>query len=307
MHFYRLAGLAVASEISLPGAIVAPPPGAAAQIAIRFGPVPTDLENPGASGPTWAMSGDDFLLRVPGVARFLMRDGRSIDVELETGATIEDAAPFLAGTAFGVLLHQRKLVLLHASAICVEGAAVLFCGPSGAGKSTLAAALDQRGYPFVTDDFCAVAVDRLPPTVHPDGRLLKLWAHSVDELALSESRGGAVRNRLQKFYIEPRDAACEPLPLRALYVLRDDRLEKKVHISRANVVDAALSLRQCAYRPQIVSRFDQEGLYLQASAAIAATAGVFLLRRPMEFSAMAEVIGRLEDEWREAGSGRPPQ
>ena len=94
--------------------------------------------------------------------------------------------------------------MLHASAVHVNGKAVLFCGPSGAGKSTLAAALAQRGYPLVTDDLCAITLaPGAPPMVHPDGRQLKLWAQAIERLDLAERRGAPVRNRLEKFYVEP--------------------------------------------------------------------------------------------------------
>ena len=85
--------------------------------------------------------------------RFLMHAGREIIFEAEDAAQHE-AAIFLLGSAFGILLHQRGHFVLHASAIVVRGQAVLLCGPSGCGKSTLAAALVDRGYSFVNDDVC---------------------------------------------------------------------------------------------------------------------------------------------------------
>ena len=123
---------------------------------------------------------------------------------------------FLIGTVFGILLHQRGEIVLHASAVRVNDKAVLFCGPSGAGKSTLAAALAQRGFPLVTDDLCAITLTAgAAPMVQPDGRHLKLWAQAIEKLDLAERRGAAVRNKLEKFFVEPAAALAEPLPLGA--------------------------------------------------------------------------------------------
>ncbi len=112
----------------------------------------------------------------------------------ESDATAADIPIFILGTVFGILLHQREQIVLHASAVRVNGKAVLFCGASGAGKSTLAAALAQRGYPLVTDDFCTLTADgQGAPLVHPDGRQLKLWAQAIDRLDLAQQRGERVR------------------------------------------------------------------------------------------------------------------
>jgi hypothetical protein len=252
------------------------------------------------------MDADRFLLRIPDIARFLVTGGRSIEIELESDTTIEDATAFLAGVAFGILVHQRGQVLLHASAVSVDGSAVLFCGPSGAGKSTLAAALAGRGYPFVTDDICAIDFDdHGRPAIHPDGRSLKLWAHAIDKLELGAHRGAAVRNRLQKFYVAPQGAASAPLPLRAVYLLREARRERRIEIARPNVVDAAANLRQNAYRSQIVRRMGQEALYFRAATAILASTGVFTLERPLDFSLLPEVVDRLETHWRETDRAEP--
>ncbi len=145
MQFYRVSGLSVASEIALPG-LIAGSPERTPQVTIRRGPVPEKLPQTSASGPTWQIAGKQFLLRIPDIARFLLNDGREIVVAPETQASAADIPIFILGTVFGILLHQREQIVLHASAVRVNGKAVLFCGASGAGKSTLAAALAQRGY-----------------------------------------------------------------------------------------------------------------------------------------------------------------
>jgi len=297
VQFYRVSGLSVASEIALPG-LIAGSAKRAPQVAIRRGPVPESLAGASAAGPTWQIAGKQFLLRIPDIARFLLSDGREIVFAPESDDGLADVPIFILGTVLGILLHQREQIVLHASAIRVNGKAVLFAGASGAGKSTLAAALAQRGYPLVTDDVCTLTLDGSgAPLVHPDGRQLKLWAQAIERLDLAQSRGERVRASLEKFYVEPGEVFTEPLPLGAVYALREARPPHKPGIERPNVVDAALLLRRNAYRPLLVRRMDQKANYFHAATTIANVAGIFHLTRALDFAKMPDVIASLEAHW----------
>jgi hypothetical protein len=301
LHCYRVAGLTVASEIELPGAIPAQHMAAPA-VTVRVAAVPADLSDAANKGTTWQIAGERFLFEVPDVARFLLTGGREILVEAAPGVDIGDVAIFLIGTVFGILLHQRGEIVLHASAVRVNDKAVLFCGSSGAGKSTLAAALAQRGFPLVADDLCAVTLAvGAAPMVQPDGRHLKLWAQAIHNLDLAERRGAPVRSKLEKFFVEPAVTLAEPLPLGAVYALREARPPHKAGIERPNVVDAALILRRGAYRPLMVNRMGQKADYFHAATAIANVAGIFHLARALNFAAMPDVIGWLEQHWLDIG------
>jgi hypothetical protein len=299
VQFYRVSGLSVVSEIVLPG-LIAGTPGRPPQVTIRLGPVPERLPEPTASGPTWQIAAKQFLMRIPDIARFLLNDGQEIVVAPEPNATAADIPIFILGTVFGILLHQREQIVLHASAVRVNGRAVLFCGSSGAGKSTLAAALAQRGYPLVTDDFCTLGLGTAgAPLVYPDGRQLKLWAQAIDRLDLAAQRGDRVRASLEKFYVEPSEVFTEPLSLGAVYALREARPPHKPGIERPNVVDAALLLRRNAYRPLLVRRLGQRANYFHAATAIANVAGIFFLTRALDFARMPDVVASLEAHWLE--------
>ena len=299
VQFYRVSGLSVASEIALPG-LIAGTAERAPQVTIRRGPVPENLPQPSASGPTWQVAGKQFLLRIPDIARFLLNDGREIVFAPESDESAADIPIFLLGTVFGILLHQREQIVLHASAVRVNGRAVLFCGASGAGKSTLAAALAQRGYPLVTDDFCTLTIDGSgAPMVYPDGRQLKLWAQAIDRLDLAQQRGERVRKSLEKFYVEPGEVFTDPLALGAVYALREARPPHAAGIEKPNVVDAALLLRRNAYRPLLVRRLGQRENYFHAATAIANVAGIFYLTRALDFAKMPEVVAWLEQHWLE--------
>jgi hypothetical protein len=301
VQFYRVSGLSVASDIALPG-LIASTPERTPQVTIQRGPVPESLPEPSACGPTWQIAGRQFLLRIPDIARFLLNDGSEIVVAPESQASAADIPIFILGTVFGILLHQREQIVLHASAVQVNGKAVLFCGASGAGKSTLAAALAQRGYPLVTDDFSMLTADAPgAPLVHPDGRHLKLWAQAIERLDLAPQRGERVRASLEKFYVEPNEVFTEPLALGAVYALREPRPPHAAGIERPNVVDAALLLRRNAYRPLLVRRMNQKDNYFHAAAMIAHVAGVYFLTRPLDFAKMPEVIASLEAHWLQLG------
>lgn len=302
MPAYRIAGLTVLCDADLPGFPIEATPARPAEVVIRAAETPRTLADPVATGPTWAMAEGRFLLRVPGIARFLLRDGAEIDYQAEAEAEPGDVAAFLLGSAFGVLLHQRGLAVLHASSVAVNGKAALFVGPSGAGKSTLAAALVRRGYPLVADDFCVLSLGGGEvPFVHPDGGLPKLWAESIDELDLAGRQLGAVRGRLSKFYVEtPALTAGAPLPLGPIFVLRDARAPRRPGIEAANVVDTALLIRANAYRPGVVRKFDQAPLYFQVAAAVGNGEGLFHLTRDFDFGRLDAVIDGLEGHWTRA-------
>jgi hypothetical protein len=186
--------------------------------------------------------------------------------------------------------------VLHASAVTVRGRAVLFCGSSGAGKSTLAAALDARGYPIVSDDICAVDVDgQATPLVAPEGRNLKLWAQAIEKLGLE--RGPAVRRRIEKYYVEGGTVPRDPVPVGALYFLREALAPHEPGIDRPGIVDATILIRQNAYRPALVRRMGQRARYFHAATRLANAAGIYRLTRALDFAQMDEVLGWLEEHW----------
>jgi hypothetical protein len=290
----------VSSEIALPGLL--PASSAPPAVIVRFGDVPYALDGATTIRSTYQISGDRLLLRVPGIARFLTEAGREITVALEDATPAEDTAVFIIGTVFGILLHQRGQVVLHASAVCVNGKAVLFCGPSGAGKSTMAAALGERGYPMLTDDLSVITTDAAGTLhVQPDARQLRLWTLAIDKLGLIGRRRTAVRDALQKFHVEPAAASADARPLGPVYILRETRPSMRDGIAPCHIADTAKLVRRSAYRPSLVHAFRQHAHYLRSAAGIAAQAGVFALNRPIDFVALPLVVRQLEDHWRERG------
>lgn len=61
----------------------------------------------------------------------------------------------------------QKLELVHATAVAIDGSAVLIIGKSGSGKSDLALRLIDRGALLISDDIVQVDGTAVPPTLHP--------------------------------------------------------------------------------------------------------------------------------------------
>jgi hypothetical protein len=287
--------------MELPGAVAASPLGDPADITVRFESVPQTLPRSTASGPTWELDGETFLLRVPCLARILLRSGREIGVELESGATARDASAFVLGTAFGILLHQRGALVLHSSAVAKDGRAIAICGQSGAGKSTLAAALCREGFDFVTDDIGVVSQNaRGVPVVLPDGRQLKLWRESIEQLDLGASQREAVRESFEKYFIEPQSSATTAPELAAIYVLRDARAASEEGIEPLALPDAMRMLDYQAYRPALRAKMGSRPQMLAQAASLFSHVKVFLLIRPRGFEHMERTLAMLRESLRES-------
>jgi hypothetical protein len=302
VHHFRSSGLDIRSEFELPGMPVAPAQPQPDVRIIRAALAPPASAAEPTLGAFHVVDGG-LLLSVPGIARFLVRDGNEILVDIEPGARDGDAAIYLVGSAFGALLHQRGLTVLHASAVDVGGAAVAFCGAAGAGKSTLAAALGQRGFPLLVDDVCAVARDAAGhPLVRPDGRQLKLWSDAVGSLALGARAHTRVRSLLDKFYVLPRIAGgTDAMALRALYVLWPGEGIDAPRLEPLDPIDALAAIRANAYPPGLMEAVGPGPSYFADCVAIAKSVKIFKLSRPWGYDRLGTIVDHLVDHWRRAG------
>ena len=115
MFSYRAYNYLIESELKFPEFLPAveddvdfsgPP------VVIRYGDVPAELENPTGRGVLYQASAHQFLLKLDGVARYLVCNGNEIVVEPAPGSLASDVRVFLLGSCFGALLHQRGVLVL---------------------------------------------------------------------------------------------------------------------------------------------------------------------------------------------------
>jgi hypothetical protein len=133
------------------------------------------------SGVLWQAERRRFQLEIPDVARYLVHDGVSVDIDPHGNAEPATVQRFLEMTPMAALYLQRGNPVLHAAvAVNPAGSAVMLAGDSSAGKSTLLATLLRRGWGMLTDDVAPVVVNSNGIPVVPSlSGVVQLWPDSV--------------------------------------------------------------------------------------------------------------------------------
>lgn len=213
---YRLHGLEIESNLPLDATAGR---GGRADLAVvlRNGPPwPRPVGDPIARFPTengyqvWRV-GEHFLLSYPELAGFRVT-ASEICVALE-GASTDLASLFVTGTAMALVLLARRELVLHASAVAVDGRAVAIAGSTGMGKSTWAALACAAGLHLIADDVLRVTLGPSGPVCHVGSTSLRLrpGASTIGNLLRHWSQRESVDGRL---VLSSPDAPVEmPLPL----------------------------------------------------------------------------------------------
>jgi hypothetical protein len=217
---YSAYGLGIHSALPLPE--LTPLAEANADVLIRTGTI--DWLPPAREQMSYRFDDAEnrALLAWTNVARFLISGGNQIEIDAAPDADASLVRLPLLGSVFAVLLHQRDFLVLHASAIEIDGKAIAFVGPKGQGKSTIAAMLYARGHRLLADDLVVVTWDEhRRPSVLPGFPQFKLWpeaaAHSLgdDPEVLPRLAGGVskcARPVTERF-------SQAPAPLAGIYAL----------------------------------------------------------------------------------------
>ncbi|GAB3430685.1 hypothetical protein NX773_01295 [Massilia solisilvae] len=290
MFYYTAYTLRIASELPMPELRAAGPTDCP-DLAIRFGAVPANgLPQAKRLGPYLWVDSDAFCLQVPGVARFLVEQGRSITIERESGIDDESVRLFLLGSAFGAMLFQRGHMVLHGNAIRIGDQVMVCVGPSGAGKSTLAAGFAQRGYEVLADDVVPLNRDGL---VLPGFPRVKLWHDVTGHLGIDSTRLDRIRPHIEKFNFPLAHAAEPPaLPLRWIYVLGNDNHDD-IRLEPIGGMKRFLPLQNNTYRVKFLEGMSFKAEHFRLCSQLAAQARVTQVTRPRKGFQLDGLVDKL--------------
>lgn len=240
----------------------------------------------------------------PGVCRvthrrigtFLVRDGEEIICDPVSSEVISEKVfrRFLEGQIMALLLLQRDLLVLHASAVAVDGHGIVFLGPRGAGKSTTAYAFHQEGFTLLEDDIVAIRLEEGTPVVLPGIPQLRLTPSAIDSLHIHGATRPAVDWGPIKHYYSV-DTRPSPVPLAGCCILEED---ETLSISELSGSDRFLRFIEHVYPRGILSDSVMTDEDFDRCSKVVRSASIQLLRRPKEFEELQSLVRLVADEIR---------
>ncbi|MGB1251980.1 MAG: hypothetical protein ACPG8W_15290, partial [Candidatus Promineifilaceae bacterium] len=239
-----------------------------------------------------------FLLKMDGIARYLVSNGNKIVVEPAPNALESDIRVFLLGSCIGTLLHQRKILALHASAIEYNGNAILFAGNSGAGKSTLLNAFLQRGYKMLTDDVAGVQIgaDGMPHVL-PGIPRTKLWADAAKKLERNTEGLNRTRPHMEKFEIPTFEQfTTESAPFKRLYILKSVNRDE-LELEPMEMRQSFGMLARYTYRSRFLDALRYRGQHLLLTTKITQHVQVVRACRPSHPYRLQEFTDLIENDF----------
>ncbi|MGB7415253.1 MAG: hypothetical protein WA902_13695 [Thermosynechococcaceae cyanobacterium] len=223
-----------------------------------------------------------------GVGVFLVKDGNHVTVIPAPHAPGLQVRQALIGIVMALVLHQRNYLVLHGSAVSIEGKAVIFLADSGEGKSSMAAALYAQGYPLLTDDLAAidltetarVAIAATPIKLYPEmAQRLKINAPSqvlphkhLYQINVQPDLGPQPLHRIFILGSAPQFAVAPPLPLP----------QAITELMRFSGLKAILPTRDAAHFTQC--------------AALAQVCPIQSLQRPRDLSQLSKIAAQIAQE-----------
>jgi len=302
MYCYSAYGLCIASPIELPelsangtAAMRDSAEGAINDgVVIELGRVPFDQGQSPDRILVWARP-SDACLHYRGVATFHVINGSRIVVDAHAEADPCALRLFLLGPVMALLLHQRKMLVLHASAVVVHGEVIAFAGDKGEGKSTLAGAMTAAGYPLFCDDVLAIDLrdsDRI--IAYPGFPQLKLMPDSAEQIGLSSGDLPRIHPDYEKRAARM-NGVCgpEPLPVNRIYILQTADEEAIELLAPQNRL---VELVRHSYLAPLLETTGESADHFRQVVLLANRIEIVAVKRTRDLSRLRETVGRVIED-----------
>jgi hypothetical protein len=230
----------------------------------------------------------------------LAKDGTTLIVDPDS----DDIEPqllnlYILSEALGIILYQRGLFLLHASAIKIGEQVVIFAGTPGAGKSTTAAAFAQYGYTVLADDMVAMSLDSSGKAmVYPAFPQIKIWPSAVKGLGYNPSSLPPLFSSSRKRVIRQKENfPVDPFPLAHIFFLEDGA---NLKITQMAKTEAFFSLARFFPLPSDLLQGTALERHFQQCVQLTGEVDIWKVENPKNFEALNNLVRWVEEVLGEA-------
>ena len=275
---YFVYGMTLHSEIRL--ALPEQGHGGLGQIELRVAPasyfseaarsLPADPDSESFYQTRFLQDGSTYV-RWEGVGEFVISpDGRRITGRQCDQAHEESFQVYLLGQALSYALVNQGFEPLHATAIVINGAAMVLLGNSGLGKSSLAACFLDAGHRLLTDDLLLLRPAGRGVMAYPGPARIKLFPQ-LARLFRHEAASGVAMNPKSKKLILPlhhSQSVRHPVPLGGIYALLPPRSATRgrtVRIAALPPRESFIALVKNTFNYRIVGRSRMERQFESAT------------------------------------------
>lgn len=237
------------------------------------------------------------LLRTREGFAFWTNDAGWFVVSGDGGSVTMEAAPptlrrelRLFGVPTSLCSLARGDLSIHAAAVEVNGAGVLFAGPSKYGKTTLAGAFAAAGHRLLAEDTARCSLDD-GPTVFPGPAAIRLRADVASSLQVPGQIDADGDPGRVAIVLDPSvRGSAAGVPLRAVLFLRSG--DGDITLERRPVTDAIRDLFALTFH---LATAESRSVVFARVAELCAAVDLVDLSRPLRLDALPDVIRRVED------------
>lgn len=240
---------------------------------------------------------DGIRFATSGRGRFLISGGNRIWYEPAPGVTPQSAISTMLPMCLGVIMFQRGLLTLHASAVRIGDVAVGIVAHKGTGKSTTCANLHARGHSLITDDVLALKTCE-------NGRLwaipafptIKMRPDAVPSLGITADDLPRVDPTYERRKLDASATfSREPVPLARVYLLQDG---PEVSLEPLSGIPAMLELLTHSYIVRLLGQHAAGPDHLQDCKRIVDQVGMRRAISPRGLEHLPTLLDLIEEDVR---------
>lgn len=301
MNYYQAHGLLIQSDIHFPGLLKINPqelnhyPGEKVKISLieEYDP---DLEILSEGifrvATQYQITRNSIQLLWDNEFLCAIKNGEEIQINKHSSLPKNFLYSLIQGAALGVLLHQKGCLVLHASAVNIDGSGVAFTGHNRMGKSTTTMAFINQGYPLIADDILSIRILNGTPQVFSGNPYLKLWPEVIRKFPGNCKSLHLIHPESTKKACILKSSSLGSFTLKKIYVLEKNT---QMSISEISPGESLMELIRNSYCANIFQESDEEK-YFREYAALLSTVPLKKLERFDSLKRLPELVKLVEDD-----------